>query len=77
MLKTLTVSKKLLTQLNSQHKKIFLIELFGGKFFLLVVKWIACIEAMKNFGAKTFIECLNVEDLDSFKKTLDAIKQSA
>ena len=60
------------------------------------VKWIACVEAMKNFGAKTFIECgpgktlcgfnrridktinsLNVEDLDSFKKTLEAIKQSA
>lgn len=57
------------------------------------VKWIACVEAMKNFGAETFIECgpgktlcgfnrridkkirsLNVEDLDSFKKTLDALK---
>lgn len=58
------------------------------------VKWIACVEAMKNFGAETFIECgvgktlcgfnrridkkirsLNVEDLDSLKKTLDALKQ--
>ena len=57
------------------------------------VKWIACVEAMKNFGAETFIECgpgktlcgfnrridktirsLNVEDMDSFKKTLDALK---
>lgn len=60
------------------------------------VKWIACVAAMKNFGADTFIECgpgktlcgfnrridkairsLNVEDLDSFKKTLDTLKQSA
>ena len=58
------------------------------------VKWIACVEAMKNFGAETFIECgpgktlcgfnrridkkirsLNVEDLDSLKKTLDALKE--
>lgn len=58
------------------------------------VKWIACVEAMENFGAETFIECgvgktlcgfnrridkkirsLNVEDLDSLKKTLDALKQ--
>ena len=57
------------------------------------VKWIACIEAMKNFGAETFIECgpgktlcgfnrridkkirsLNVENIDSFKKTLDALR---
>ena len=57
------------------------------------VKWIACVEAMKNFGAETFIECgpgktlcgfnrridknirsLNVENLDSLKKTLDALK---
>ncbi len=56
------------------------------------VKWIACVEAMKNFGADTFIECgvgktlcgfnrridkkiksLNVEDIDSLKKTLDAL----
>ena len=60
------------------------------------VKWIACVAAMKNFGADIFIECgpgktlcgfnrridktirsLNVEDLDSFKKTLDTLKQSA
>ena len=58
------------------------------------VKWIACVEAMKNFGAETFIECgpgktlcgfnrridkkirsLNVENLDSLKKTLDALKE--
>lgn len=57
------------------------------------VKWIACVEAMKNFGAEIFIECgpgktlcgfnrridkkirsLNVEDLDSLRKTLDALK---
>lgn len=57
------------------------------------VKWIACVEAMKNFGAETFIECgpgktlcgfnrridkkirsLNVEDIDSLKKTLDALR---
>lgn len=57
------------------------------------VKWIACVEAMKNYGAETFIECgvgktlcgfnrridktirsLNIEDLDSLKKTLDALK---
>ncbi|MBR7025618.1 MAG: ACP S-malonyltransferase [Selenomonadaceae bacterium] len=56
------------------------------------VKWIACVEAMKNFGAEIFIECgpgktlcgfnrridkkiksLNVEDLDSLKKTLEAL----
>lgn len=56
------------------------------------VKWIACVEAMKNFGAETFIECgpgktlcgfnrridkkirsLNVENLDSLKKTLAAL----
>lgn len=56
------------------------------------VKWIACVEAMKNFGAETFIECgpgktlcgfnrridkqiksHNVEDLDSLKKTLEAL----
>ena len=59
------------------------------------VKWIACVEAMKNFGAETFIECgvgktlcgfnrridkkiksLNVEDMDSLKKTLDALRNS-
>ena len=57
------------------------------------VKWIACVEAMKNFGAEIFIECgvgktlcgfnrridktiksFNVENLDSLKKTLDAMK---
>ena len=57
------------------------------------VKWIACVKAMKNFGAEIFIECgvgktlsnfnrridktirsLNVENLDSLKKTLDALK---
>ena len=57
------------------------------------VKWIACVEAMKNFGAETFIECgpgktlcgfnrridktiksLNVENLDSLKKTLESLK---
>ncbi|MCR5834052.1 MAG: ACP S-malonyltransferase [Selenomonadaceae bacterium] len=57
------------------------------------VKWIACVETMKNFGATTFIECgpgktlcgfnrridksivsLNVENIDSLKKTLDALK---
>ena len=57
------------------------------------VKWIACVEAMKNFGAEIFIECgpgktlcgfnrridkkirsLNVENLDSLQKTLDALK---
>ncbi len=57
------------------------------------VKWIACVEAMKNFGAETFIECgpgktlcgfnrridkkirsLNVEDMNSLKKTLDALR---
>ncbi len=56
------------------------------------VKWIACVEAMKNFGAEIFIECgpgktlcgfnrridkkiknLNVEDMDSLKKTLEAL----
>ena len=56
------------------------------------VKWIACVNAMKNFGAETFIECgvgktlcgfnrridkkirsLNVENLDSLKKTLAAL----
>ena len=56
------------------------------------VKWIACVEAMKNFGSEIFIECgpgktlcgfnrridkkiksLNVEDLDSLKKTLEAL----
>jgi len=58
------------------------------------VKWIACVEAMKNFGADIFVECgpgktlcgfnrridrkiqsLNVENIDSLKKTLDALKQ--
>ena len=53
------------------------------------VKWIECVESMKNFGAETFIECgpgktlcgfnrridkkiksLNVENIDSLKKTL-------
>lgn len=57
------------------------------------VKWIACVEAMKNFGAEIFVECgpgktlcgfnrridrtiksLNVENLDSLKKTLDALR---
>ena len=57
------------------------------------VKWIACVEAMKNFGADIFVECgpgktlcgfnrridrtiksLNVENLDSLKKTLDALR---
>ena len=57
------------------------------------VKWIACVEAMKNFGAEIFIECgpgktlcgfnrridkkiqsLNVENLDSLKKTLEALR---
>ena len=57
------------------------------------VKWIACIESMKKFGAETFIECgpgktlcgfnrridkkirsLNVENIDTLKKTLDALK---
>ena len=57
------------------------------------VKWIACVEAMKNFGAETFIECgpgktlcgfnrridkkirsLNVEDIDSLKKTFEALR---
>lgn len=57
------------------------------------VKWIACVEAMKNFGAENFIECgpgktlcgfnrridkkiksLNVEDMDSLKKTLEALE---
>lgn len=57
------------------------------------VKWIACVEAMKTFGAETFIECgpgktlcgfnrridktirsLNVEDLESFNKTLTTLK---
>ena len=57
------------------------------------VKWIACVESMKNFGAETFIECgpgktlcgfnrridkkirsLNVENLDSLKKTLNALR---
>ena len=57
------------------------------------VKWIACVEAMKNFGAEIFVECgvgktlcgfnrridktirsLNVENLDSFKKTLEALQ---
>ena len=55
------------------------------------VKWIACVESMKNFGAELFIECgpgktlcgfnrridkkiqsLNVENMDSLKKTLAA-----
>ena len=57
------------------------------------VKWIDCVEAMKNFGAEIFIECgpgktlcgfnrridkkiksLNVENLDTLKKTLDSLK---
>ncbi len=57
------------------------------------VKWIACVEAMKNFGAELFIECgpgktlcgfnrridkkiqsLNVENLDSLKKTLETLR---
>ncbi|MBQ7453615.1 MAG: ACP S-malonyltransferase [Selenomonadaceae bacterium] len=58
------------------------------------VKWIACVESMKNFGADIFIECgpgktlcgfnrridkkirsLNVENIDSFKQTLEALKE--
>lgn len=58
------------------------------------VKWIACVEAMKNFGAEVFIECgpgktlcgfnrridktirsLNVENMESFKKTLTELKE--
>ncbi|MBR2518811.1 MAG: ACP S-malonyltransferase [Selenomonadaceae bacterium] len=57
------------------------------------VKWIACVNAMKNFGAETFVECgpgktlcgfnrridkkirsLNVEDMESLSKTLDALR---
>ena len=57
------------------------------------VKWIACVNAMKKFGAETFVECgpgktlcgfnrridkkirsLNVENLDSLRKTLDALR---
>ena len=57
------------------------------------VKWIACVNAMKNFGAQTFVECgpgktlcgfnrridkkirsLNVENLDSLRKTLDTLR---
>ena len=57
------------------------------------VKWIACVEAMKNFGAELFVECgvgktlcgfnrridktirsLNVENLDSLRKAIDALK---
>ena len=56
------------------------------------VRWIACVEAMKTFGAETFIECgpgktlsgfnrridksirsLNVDSLESLRKTLDTI----
>ena len=58
------------------------------------VKWIDCVQAMKNFGADTFIECgpgktlcgfnrridkqiqsLNVEDLSSLQKTIEAVKR--
>ena len=57
------------------------------------VRWIACVNEMKNFGADIFVECgpgktlcgfnrridkkiqsLNVENLDSLKKTAEAIK---
>ena len=57
------------------------------------VKWIACVESMKNFGAELFIECgvgktlcgfnrridkkirsINVEDLDSLRKAIDALQ---
>ena len=56
------------------------------------VKWISCVESMKNFGAEIFIECgvgktlcgfnrridktiksLNVENLDTLRKTIDAL----
>ena len=56
------------------------------------VKWISCVQAMKNFGAEIFIECgvgktlcgfnrridktiksLNVENLDTLRKTIDAL----
>ncbi len=58
------------------------------------VRWIDCVQAMKNFGADTFIECgpgktlcgfnrridkqiqsLNVEDLSSLQKTIEAVKR--
>ena len=57
------------------------------------VKWIECVESMKNFGAEIFVECgvgktlcgfnrridrsiksLNVENIDTLKKTLDALR---
>lgn len=58
------------------------------------VKWIECVNAMREFGADTFVEAgpgktlcgfnrriersivsLNVEDIDSLNKTLDALRQ--
>ena len=58
------------------------------------VKWIDCVNAMKNFGADIFVECgpgktlcgfnrridktissLNVENLDSLKKTVEELKK--
>ena len=58
------------------------------------VKWIDCVQAMKNFGADIFVECgpgktlcgfnrridktissLNVENLDSFEKTVAELKK--
>ena len=58
------------------------------------VKWIDCVNAMKNFGADIFVECgpgktlcgfnrridktissLNVENLDSLKKTAEELKK--
>ncbi len=59
------------------------------------VRWIACVNAMKNFGADIFVECgpgktlcgfnrridrkiqsLNVENLDSLKKTVESLRNS-
>lgn len=58
------------------------------------VKWIDCVNAMKDFGAEIFVECgpgktlcgfnrridkqiksLNVEDLDSLQKAVEALNQ--
>ena len=35
------------------------------------VKWIACVEAMKNFGAETFIECGPGKTLCGFNRRID------
>ncbi|MBR4903931.1 MAG: ACP S-malonyltransferase [Selenomonadaceae bacterium] len=35
------------------------------------VKWIACVEAMKNFGAETFIECGVGKTLCGFNRRID------